>query len=115
LTKPVVFLSAIHQSNGSHTLDITWTARDDNFGRKPITLSYAEDTRGPWMPIAANIENMGAYTWQIPPSTPSSFYVRVEAVDRAGNVDSSTTPTPVQIDLSQPGVANIQLKPIPTK
>jgi hypothetical protein len=115
LTKPVVFLSGVHQSNGSHTLDMTWTARDDNFGRKPITLSYAQDATGPWMPIAAGIENTGAYTWQIPPSTPSSFYVRVEAVDRAGNVDSSTSPAPVQIDLSQPGVSNIQLRPIPTK
>ncbi len=115
LTKPVVFLNGIHQANGSKTLDITWTARDDNFGRKPITLSYAESTSGPWMPIAAGIENVGAYTWQIPPSTPSSFYVRVEATDLAGNVDSSTTPQPVKIDLAQPGIANVQLKPAPQK
>jgi hypothetical protein len=115
LTKPTVFLNGVRQSNGSRILDITWTARDDNFGRKPITLSYAEDTRGPWMPIAAGIENSGAYTWQIPQSTPSSFYVRVEAADMAGNVDSSTTPQPVKIDLAQPAVTNLQIKPVPPK
>jgi hypothetical protein len=115
LTKPVVFLSSVHQSNGSHTLDLTWTARDDNFGRQPISLYYAEQSSGPWMPIATGIENVGTYTWQVPPSTPSSFFVRVEAVDRAGNVDSSTTPAPVKIDLAQPNVTNVQLRPLPTK
>ena len=115
LTKPVVFLNSVQQSNGTRTLTANWTARDDNFGRQPINLTYAEDTRGPWMPIATNIENSGTYTWQIPPSTPSSFYVRVEAVDLAGNVDNSTSQSPVKIDLSQPSVTNIQLKPVPPK
>jgi hypothetical protein len=115
LTKPTVFLSGVHVTNGSHTVEINWTARDDNFGRKPITLSYAESASGPWMPIAAGIENTGAYTWQVPASTPSSIYVRVEATDLAGNVDSSTTPSPVKIDLSQPSVTNVQLKPVPQK
>lgn len=115
LTKPVVFLSGVHPSNGTHTLNLTWTARDDNFGRKPITLSYAEQTGGPWIPIASGLENTGAYTWEIPPSTPSSFYVKVEAADRAGNVESSISPTPVRIDLARPTVVNVQLKSLPNK
>ena len=39
----------------------------------------------------------------------------LEATDLAGNVDSSTTPQPVKIDLAQPGIANVQLKPAPQK
>jgi len=109
LTKPVVFLSGVRQSNGTRTLDLTWTARDDNFGRKPINLSYSENSNGPWSPIAPPMENTGAYTWQIPPSTPPSFFVRVEAMDLAGNVGQSISPSPIQIDLSQPSVTNIRL------
>src|SRR5207245_5759968 len=61
LTKPVVFLSGVRQSNGTRTLDLTWTARDDNFGRKPINLSYSENSNGPWSPIAPPMEKTGAY------------------------------------------------------
>ncbi len=42
LTKPVVFLNGVNLTNGTRTLNITWTARDDHFGRQPINLYYAE-------------------------------------------------------------------------
>ena len=109
LTKPVVFVNGVTVGDGSRTLNLTWSARDENFGRKPINLLYAERSTGPWMPLAMGVENTGAYTWQIPPSTPNSFLVRVEATDLAGNVGTSETPTPIQIDLSQPQTTNLRL------
>ena len=32
-------------------MTLLWAAADKNLGREPITLSYAEDPKGPWTPI----------------------------------------------------------------
>jgi hypothetical protein len=107
-TKPVVFLTGVEPGNGGRTLTIRWTATDKNLSRRPIALFYA-DQSGNWLPITAGLENSGTFTWPIPPSIPSSFRVKVEATDLAGNVGSAETPSPVLIDLTQPAVANIRV------
>jgi hypothetical protein len=38
----------------------------------------------------------------MPPGVPYQFYVKVEAVDRAGNIGLDQTLEPVKVDLSQP-------------
>ena len=111
LTKPVVSFTDIQQTEGSRILSLNWTAKDNDFGRKPINLYFAERSEGPWVPIAEDLENTGSYTWQIPPGTPSIFLVRVEATDLAGNVGSFDSPKPVKVDLAKPRVTNIRLGP----
>jgi hypothetical protein len=108
-TRPVVFLTGVIPNAGGRTLTITWTATDKNLGRRPMALYFADVNTGQWMPIAGNLENSGSYTWQIPPSIPNSFRVRVDATDLAGNLGTAETPSPVQIDLTQPSVTNIHV------
>jgi hypothetical protein len=107
LTPPTVKLMEVTHGVGSKVRDVTyhWTASDRNMARRPITLSYAERPEGPWLPLAANIENSGKHTTSLPKSCPPSFYARVEAVDTVGNVGSDQSSKPTSIDLSQPTVS----------
>jgi hypothetical protein len=93
------------RANRSHALVIRWKATDENFGRQPITLSYAEREVGPWYTIAANVFNNGHYIWPLPANLPGQFLVRVEAVDLAGNTGVAQTTTPVVLDNSMPTVS----------
>jgi hypothetical protein len=114
LTKPVVRIGEPEVGRGADTdrLTITWSATDKNLGKQPITISYAEQTSGPWTAIAPNLENTGRYIWQMPQTgTPYRFYVRVEAVDRAGNVGSAETAQPVIVDLYRPKAVNLTVDP----
>ncbi|HTU92713.1 MAG TPA: hypothetical protein VMF69_21715 [Gemmataceae bacterium] len=94
LTKPVVQLlgAELKTQAGTPSLLIRWSAKDRNFGSRPITLLYAERVDGPWRPIAANLENSGRYEGPLPPNLPASMHVRVQAADLMGNL-GTTQPT----------------------
>jgi hypothetical protein len=113
MTRPEVRLLATESSYTGKTpsLNIRWSASDKNLAARPITLSYAEKSDGPWTPIAAKLENTGNYTWELGPDGPHRFVVRVEAVDRAGNAATAQSPSPVEIDLSQPAVSILTVEP----
>ena len=46
--------------------------------------------------------NSGYYVWTMPADVPYKFFVRVEAVDRAGNTNSNKTVEAVIVDLALP-------------
>jgi hypothetical protein len=99
-TKPVVQIIGVEVAhNGkSPTIQIHWTAKDKNLGFKPITLSYAEQSQGPWLKLAAGVENNGQFEWQAPPTAPHHIFLRVEAADLAGNIASVQTPNALRLD-----------------
>jgi hypothetical protein len=113
LHKPIVHLSGVYVGQGLEKgkLSITWTARDKNLHRQPITLSYAEQKEGPWTPISQNLTNSGRYIWTMPERVPYQFLVRVEAIDQAGNVGEAVTEQLVKVDLSQPKVKILNVEP----
>ena len=113
LTRPVVrFLGAQPEGDAAdRQLVVSWRAADRNLSPRPIALSYAERTEGPWEPIAARLENSGRYVWKLPPTVPLRFLVRVEATDLAGNVGVAQTPTPVLMDQSQPEISIRTVEP----
>lgn len=108
LTKPVVKLLNVEVGRGmdAGNMTITWTATDKNLGAQPITLSYAEQADGPWTAIIQNLENRGRHVWRMPPSgVPFKLMVRVEAVDKAGNIGMAQSPEHVKVDLAKPKVS----------
>lgn len=113
VTKPVVQLESVTAGRGPDLgkLTVLYRASDRNLAEKPITISYAEKADGPWTPIVKGEENTGRHVWQMPPEVPYQMFVRVEAVDRAGNIGSQDTPQPVAVDLSQPKVRVIDVAP----
>src|SRR5262249_62068258 len=70
---------------------VRWRAADKNLGPGPVTLSFAAQPDGPWQPLATGLENTGHYAGGLPPDAPPRLFVRVEAVDLAGNGGSVVT------------------------
>ncbi|MBV9123645.1 MAG: hypothetical protein JO112_09830, partial [Planctomycetes bacterium] len=107
VTRPVVRLLGVEAGTGPQAgnLAILWLATDKNLPANPISLSYAHQAEGPWTPIATKVPTTGRYIWQMPAGIPNRFLVRVEAVDRAGNVGMAQTPSPLLGDVSEPSIA----------
>ena len=84
------------------SLMIGWTASDLHLAHDPITISTAVSKEGPWTVVASGLANTGRYVWKMPRDLPYEFYVKVEALDTAGNVGSDHTPRAVKVDLCQP-------------
>jgi hypothetical protein len=108
-TKPEVHLDSAKVASGyeGNTLTISWSARDQFIRPQPITISYCERLGDDWKPIARDLENTGKYVWKLPSDVPPRMYVRVEAIDRAGNIGSDETKEEVIVDLKVPRVINI--------
>ncbi len=105
-TPPVVHLTTteVGRAEDDGKLLLSWTAEDKNLERSDrcVTLSYAEDVKGPWTPFAKDLPNDGFYNWKMDPLVPFQFYVRVEVRDKAGNVGKAETLERVKVDLNQP-------------
>jgi hypothetical protein len=70
----------------------------------PISLLYAPKQGGPWtaIPGATKIDNTGRFVWRMESNVPYELFVRVEAVDEAGNVGTADCQTSVKVDLAIP-------------
>jgi hypothetical protein len=103
-TKPVVRLLTVEVGRGADAgnLTIRYSASDKYLTATPITISYAEKPDGPWKPIAENLANDNQYVWRMGDVVPYQFYVRVQAIDRAGNIGLDDTRQPVKVDLAIP-------------
>ena len=90
-------------------ITINWRASDKFLRARPITILYAEKPDGEWKPIKANLENTGTYKGSLK-DMPLEFYVRVEAIDEAGNKGSAQTMHPVNVDLKVPeaNIVNVE-------
>jgi hypothetical protein len=103
-TRPVVRLlnTQTGADENGRTLTLRWSATDRNLVSRPITLSYAEQSQGPWFPFATNLENSGEYTWHMSAGLPKQVLVRVEATDRIGNCGEDRMTLPAPVDLARP-------------
>ncbi|MBX9580997.1 MAG: hypothetical protein K2X87_11870 [Gemmataceae bacterium] len=98
-------------------VDISWEAADPNLLPNPVSLEYSIDptAEAGWKEIKYRLENnagkaAGRYVWEVPDELPYKFFVRVRAVDKAGNTGAHVwsdkgpggEPTPVIVDLETP-------------
>lgn len=108
LTKPATRLMNVDVGRGADAgnMTITWTSTDKNLARQPVTISYAETAEGTWTQIATGLENTGRHVWRMPPTgVPFKLLVKVEAVDKAGNIGAAVTTEHVKVDLARPKVS----------
>lgn len=103
-TRPVVKVVDVKVLKNAETpsLAIRWSARDELMAPHPVTISTAARPEGPWTPVATALENSGSFVYKLKKDHPYEFFVRVEAMDRSGNVGHGCTATPVRVDLSRP-------------
>ncbi len=78
-------------------LIIQWRADDVHLAERPIRIFYATTPEGPWTSLASHLPNGGQFAWKITEDTPPRVYLRVEAVDLAGNLAVDQTATPIDL------------------
>jgi hypothetical protein len=113
-TRPEVSIRDVGVGKDSQgtKLTITYTASDKNLSRQPIMLYYSENPERDWKVITSTpIENSGTYTWLMPPTVHYELYIRVEAMDRAGNKGTALSQK-VVVDLAQPKVIFRDVQPV---
>jgi hypothetical protein len=116
LTKPKVEISDVVVGRGADTgnLTVRWVATDKNMSPQPISIYFADKPEGPWRPVpgASNLPNTGTFVWRMQDNLPYQFYVRVEAIDEAGNIGTADTRETVKVDLSLPKARVIGIDPV---
>ncbi|MBI1899854.1 MAG: hypothetical protein HYS13_01915 [Planctomycetia bacterium] len=100
LTPPTCQLTDVRQPGGSTELVIFWETQDHRLAERPVTLKFRSQADGPWITLAANLENSGKHTWRMDDHfahRPGPILLQLEVRDAAGNVtaltaDSAATP-----------------------
>jgi hypothetical protein len=110
---PQVHIVNVVVTPGADTgrMTVTWTASDPFLSRQPITISYSPNGQEDWR-VIDKCENTGSFTCE--PSKqnlPYQFYLRVQAVDEAGNVGEDKWREAVKVDLKVPRIKHIDVKP----
>ncbi len=104
LTPPRLDLLSLEQGRGKNAgkVAIAWKCTDDFLSERPISLFYSPSGQAPWLPIAGPLENTGSYVWSPDPQLVSTFNLRIEARDLAGNLQTADSRQPVVLDLARP-------------
>jgi hypothetical protein len=114
LTPPVVAINKVTVGTwpDQGKLTVEWTATDANMAPHPVRFSYAEKKEGKWITFADKIENTGKYAWQmLEDNLPPQFYLKVEAIDLAGNIGQAITTDTIKADLSVPTATILDVQP----
>jgi hypothetical protein len=86
---------------------VYWTASGKFLKQNAISILYGDSPTGPWTPLKKDLENNGSYQFERDnrdgkTKLPYQFYLRVEAVDEAGNIGYAVTRDPVKVDTQIP-------------
>jgi hypothetical protein len=103
-TQPRVQLISALNGKGpdAGSLVIEFQALDDHFTDRPISISYSETPKGPWIPITQGARNSGRFVWPAEPQLPEKVFLRLEAIDAAGNVGAHQMDLPVDVQSAAP-------------
>ncbi|MAR13410.1 MAG: hypothetical protein CL681_25990 [Blastopirellula sp.] len=98
-TTPQARITSAQYGEGQQTgsLVIRWEAFDAALGELPIKLKYSASPDGPWNTIAAALANTGEFVWKADPNLPAEIFLRLEALDRAGNVAIYQPAEPISV------------------
>jgi hypothetical protein len=101
----------------SRSLVLVWKVTDKNLYRESIILEYAEDKDAKWEEIAHDVDfnardGTGRYVWAKPEGKPYHFFVRIRAIDRAGNPAVKVFDKPVVFDFTRPEVEIKRVEPM---
>ena len=98
-TKPSVKISGVQYGEGVRTgsLVIRFECDEINLKQRPIALSFSDTTQGPWTTIAGGLRDTGEYVWPGDPELPRQIYLRIDAVDEAGNTGTYVLDKPIDM------------------
>jgi hypothetical protein len=94
----------------SRSLVFNWKVTDKNLTHESIILEYAKDqSASKWEEIGHDLDfnardGTGRYVWAKPEGEPYQFFVRIRAIDRAGNTSVKAVDKPIVFDFTRPEV-----------
>ncbi len=76
---------------------LRWTAHDDHFDGRPVSLAYQSSLDQQWKVIAERVANAGRYDWTVPADVGGQVSLRLTVRDRGGHaVERVYGPVPVE-------------------
>lgn len=96
---PLVQITSVPYGRGPEAgrLVINFKASDSFLTLRPIKLSYAANPSGPWKVIQDGVRNEDRYLWKVGRDVPEQIFLKIEAVDRAGNVGVHVLNQPIDV------------------
>lgn len=76
-------------------LVIDYTCTDDALSEQAISLWWSASPEGPWTPVANGLKNTGLYLWKADAGLPNRAYLKLDAVDKAGNIGTHRLDLPI--------------------
>ncbi|MCD0458469.1 hypothetical protein [Roseiconus lacunae] len=97
-TPPSVRITSARYGEGDRvgSLVVEYDCSDEHLTTRPIALAFSDSLAGPWTTIAAGLQNNGVYVWPADPKLPGQIYLRIDAIDKAGNTGSYLLEQPIQ-------------------
>lgn len=113
-TKPSAELTSLPYGRGRDAgkLIVNWRATDKRLAPKPITLFYSVNLDGPWQILVEKLPNSGQFKWPVTNRIPKSVFLRIEAIDAAGNKNVHQTAQAVDLSGLNPRGMIRSVRPI---
>ena len=85
---PLARITSVPYGRGSEAgrLVINYSVSDKFLTLRPIVLAFSPNPQGPWDVIGEGLRNEGRYVWKPTPDVPDRIFLRIDALDKAGNV-----------------------------
>ena len=85
---PMVRITSVPYGRGHEAgrLVINYSVSDKFLTLRPIALAYSQNPQGPWNSIGEGLRNEGRFVWKPTPDVPDRIFLRIDALDKAGNI-----------------------------
>ena len=113
-TQPSVELTSLPygRDRDAGKLIVNWRATDKRLAAKPITLFYSVNLDGPWQILVEKLSNSGQFKWPVTNRIPKNVFLRIEAIDAAGNKNVHQTAQTVDLSGLNPRGMIRSVRPI---
>ncbi len=85
---PMAQITSVPYGRGDEAgrLVINYRVSDEFLTLRPIRMAYSRAPQGPWTIIEDNLRNEGRYLWKVDRAVPDRIFLKIDAMDQAGNV-----------------------------
>lgn len=85
---PLARITSVPYGRGNEAgrLVVNYSVSDKFLTLRPIVLAYSSNPQGPWDVIGEGLRNEGRFVWKPTPDVPDRIFLRIDALDKAGNV-----------------------------
>ena len=96
---PLAQITSVPYGRGKEAgrLVINYRVADPFLTLRPVRISYSRAPQGPWTIIEDNLRNEGRYLWKVDRAVPDRIFLRIEAMDQAGNTGTHVLSQPIDV------------------